>query len=209
MKITPISTSYMNSIATDIQGIAKTLDKTESYEIAQIAINNLYAISEQVDSLLDAPLVEKKSQTPYKKQFLFLSCPYTANTAEEMQKNLAISQYATIFLMKKGFDVFNPLSHGTNILQYSDTDFYKHYTPYFNWHEMNCRIMAMCDAFIWLDDPKRTPKSNGMLAEVKQAIQLGLPILGLKPNKTNMFDFEIYKKASEKTSPFPITATII
>lgn len=143
------------------------------------------------------------------------ACPYTAQTEPDMYRNYLVSTHAAIYLMQLGFNVYNPIVHGCGIIEQAGNDngfsvdrdkFIKDYTPYFNWHELNCRIMETCDALIWLDDPVKTPRSNGMLAEINHAIMLGLPILGMK--RADMGDFVVYRKAGEKSSPFPITATI-
>lgn len=207
----PVQVAYMNTLASDIMGIANRLEKAQDLAIAHIAGQNLRIISEQVESLLNAPLYHDRK---YKKQMLFLTCPYTAETEPDMYKNYLISIHATFFLMRKGFNVYNPLAHGCGIIEQASCDngfvedrgrFIKEYSPYFNWHEMNCRIMEACDALIWLDDVVKTPRSNGMLAEIKHAIMLGLPILGMTEQGVA---FKIYSSASEKMTPFPVTATI-
>lgn len=207
----PVQAAYMNTLASDIMGIANRLEKAQDLAIAHIAGQNLRIISEQVESLLNAPLYHDRK---YKKQMLFLACPYTAETEPDMYKNYLVSIHATFFLMRKGFNVYNPLAHGCGIIEQASCDngfvedrgrFVKEYSPYFNWHEMNCRIMEACDALIWLDDVVKTPRSNGMLAEIKHAIMLGLPILGMTEQGVA---FKIYSSASEKMTPFPVTATI-
>lgn len=207
----PVQIAYMNTLASDIMGVANRLEKAQDLAIAHIAGQNLRIISEQVENLLNSPLHNDRN---YKKQMLFLACPYTAETEPDMYKNYLVSIHATIFLMRKGFNVYNPLAHGCGIIEQANCDngfvedrgrFVKEYSPYFNWHEMNCRIMEACDALIWLDDVVKTPRSNGMLAEIKHATMLGLPILGMTEQGVA---FKIYRSASEKMTPFPVTATI-
>lgn len=205
LKKTTAQTPLKNTLAADIQNLKEMIlaDNEFSEEAVWYSLR-LQAISEQVEGLLNAPLAESRT---YKKKFFFLACPYTANTREEIQRNLAFSQYATVFLMKQGVNVYNPLSHGSNIIHYADEGFIHDYTPYFNWHEMNCRIMEACDAFVWLDS-KLTDSSKGMAAELSHAKMLNMPILGLRQDKENMFKFYFLAENDEKLSRFPITATI-
>lgn len=205
LKKQTVQTPLKNTLAADILDMAEDMAEFFDYthEIIFYA-DQFKKFSEQVEGLLNAPLAEGRT---YKKLFFFLACPYTANTREEMQRNLAFSQYATVFLMKQGVNVYNPLSHGSNIIHYADEGFIHDYTPYFNWHEMNCRIMEACDAFVWLDS-KLTDSSKGIAAELSHAKMLNMPILGLRQDKENMFKFHFLAENDEKLSRFPITATI-
>lgn len=199
----PVQVAYMNTLAGDIMGVANMLEKAQELDVVHKAGRILHILSEQTENLLNTPL---NLDRPHKKPMLFLASPFTSEDRFEQNANINTSISATRFLIKRGFNVYNPLAHGFSLLLGAEFDFVKDYMPYFNWHELNCRIMETCDALIWLDDPVKTPRSNGMLAEIKHATMLGLPILGMK--RADMGDFVVYSKAGEKSSPFPITATI-
>lgn len=191
-----------NSIATKLSDLAFRCAEEEAEHCSQHFLDtvskNLYAISDQVAGLLNAPLAMEPLS---KKKLVFLACPYTAEHEVEQLINLEISILAARWLMKQGFDVYNPLAHGCQILSGAPEDFRNNYIPYFNWHEMNCRIMAACDAFVWLDRGEVTDKSQGMRAELKEAQRLGLPILGLKEYGGNF----VFIREGDRQAHFPVT----
>ncbi len=196
------NTALHSSLAEDIRLIAEGIDRADNMQQVKLLIDSLYEKANLVEQLLETPLAPCR---PHKKELVFFASPYSADSMEQIRANLTVSLQATAYLMQQGFDVYNPLAHGSHIhgfIERYDMSLANTLLPYNAWHELNCRIMESCDAMVWLHT-SRTPHSEGMKAEIAFARQLNLPILGLYYEECR---FKFYTEEQCGNLIFPVTA---
>lgn len=101
---------------------------------------------------------------------MYLACPYSHPESEVREKRFVLANLAAGKLMKKGYIVFSPISHGHSIAQHcpipTDWDYWKKFcTTYLS----VCNTMFVLMAPGWED-------SVGVKEEIKLAREFGIHV---------------------------------
>ena len=119
-------------------------------------------------------------------KLIYLASPYTHRDALVKTARAKSVALVACKLMVKGMHVFSPIAHGVPIANQGDLPILWDY-----WEE-NCKVfLSRCQCLIvvmlygW-------DESVGVLAEIKYAKSIGIPVMYLSPDSMELYNSEDY-----------------